>query len=240
MIFTFLSYSGKVGKTSLTAQFQSMYYPTLVIKAVESINLTAAKFGCEVDTITGDDFGGWFDSALDTEDGIIDIGASNIENFLIGMVGYKRSHKIIDRYIVPTVNGEIEKEETIRTINKLHGIGIPSDSIFIIPNKVVKNPEKEFKELFNYANIEKRCTITKDAVVYKNDLFDLLSTEGITIRKVLDDKTDYEQMLKDSRGRDMSERQGIVSRLKMQMLAESVVENLSKVFDVIGATGNGR
>lgn len=82
MKITILNYTGTVGKTTIAAHPPlSPRMGNAPIFAVESINETAAGLGVDVEQIKGDKFRELFRKLFALDDAIIDVGASNIEDF---------------------------------------------------------------------------------------------------------------------------------------------------------------
>ena len=66
--------------------------------AIESINETASGLGIDVETIKGEKFRDLFKKLLSLNDAIIDVGASNVEAFLNGMIKAEDSHLEFDLF----------------------------------------------------------------------------------------------------------------------------------------------
>ena len=79
-----LNYTGTVGKTTIATHLLSPRMGAPII-AVESINETAAGMGIAIEQIKGEKFREIYQRLVATEDVIVDVGASNIEDFLEGM-----------------------------------------------------------------------------------------------------------------------------------------------------------
>ena len=84
-----ISYSGKVGKTSIAAHMLAPRMNVRKIYAIETSNETAASLGIEVEQISGDKFGYLYKQLLSLDNAIIDVGASNIEDFLAKMITFR-------------------------------------------------------------------------------------------------------------------------------------------------------
>lgn len=186
-----LNYTGTVGKTTIAAHLLSPRMNNAPIFAIESINETAQGLGLEVEMIKGKKFKELFKKLIELDDAIIDVGASNVEGFLDGMVGFEDSHLEIDCFIVPVTSGTKEQKETMSIINTLAEFGITPDKIKVVFNRVESDAEEEFNLLINFAKKSKNCTISTDAVIYENEIFDMISIKKLTITEILSDDTDY-------------------------------------------------
>jgi hypothetical protein len=116
MKIAIVNYTGTVGKTTIAAHLLSPRMGNAPIFAVESINETAAGLGVDVEQIKGDKFRELFRKLFALDDAIIDVGASNIEDFLDGMVKFDESHLEFDYFVIPLTSGTKEQKETISMI----------------------------------------------------------------------------------------------------------------------------
>jgi hypothetical protein len=186
-----LNYPGTVGKTTIAAHMLSPRMNHAPIFAIESINETAAGLGVEVEQLRGEKFKDLFKKIMMLDDAIIDIGASNVEAFLDGLVKFEDSHLEFDYFIVPVTGGSKEQKETIAMVTLLADFGIPADKIRVLFNRVEADVADEFAPLLNFAKKQKRCTAHPEAAIYETELFDLLAVKKITIADALADATDY-------------------------------------------------
>src|SRR5699024_11774831 len=80
-----LNYTGSVGKTVVASHLLAPRLNNAQIFAIESTNETAGDLGLDVDQLRGEQFGKLFRDLLILDDAIVDVGASNIEEFLTHM-----------------------------------------------------------------------------------------------------------------------------------------------------------
>lgn len=106
-----MNFSGNVGKTTIAAHLLKTRMPNARIYSVESINAGADASGVEVEKLRGKKFGSMIDAIMMLDDAVIDVGASNVEDFMKMMQQYDGSHEEIDIFVVPTV-----KEKKFRQI----------------------------------------------------------------------------------------------------------------------------
>ena len=119
-----VNYSGSVGKTVTTSHLLAPRIPDAEIIAVESTNESAADLGLDVEQMRGGQFGRLFRKLLMAEAAIVDVGASNIEDFLAELVKYDQAHLEIDYYVLPVVSSGKAQRETIKTIQALSEMGL--------------------------------------------------------------------------------------------------------------------
>ena len=199
MRITVMNYTGTVGKTTIATHLLSPRMGGAPIIAVESINETAAGMGVAVEQMKGDKFRELFQRMVVTEDLIVDVGASNIEDFLEGMSRLDDSHVEFDFFIVPVTNGTKEQRETISMISTLATLGVPPEKILLLFNRVDSSVEEEFHILLNYVGKNNNATVNTQAAIYENELFDLLAIKKLSIDKLLNDPKDYKSLLREKK-----------------------------------------
>ena len=100
MILAVLNFSGNVGKTAVS---RHLLAPRLgggaPIISVESVNAD----GAESKTLRAKAFGKLMEELSVVDKAVIDVGASNAEEFLNMMQEFEGAHEDIDHFIVPTV-----------------------------------------------------------------------------------------------------------------------------------------
>jgi hypothetical protein len=227
-----LNYTGTVGKTTIAAHLLSPRLNNAPIFAVETINETAEGLGMDVNKIRGEKFRELFTKLMKLDDAIIDVGASNVEAFLDGVVKMDGSHLEIDYFIVPVTPGTKEQKETISLIGTLADMGISPEKIRVAFNRVEGDVHEEFPYVVAYAKKEKTCIANPEAAIFENELFDALGVKKLTLAALLADETDYKALL---RNKDASEkdRNNWAELHGLKLLARGVNRNLDAVFAVL-------
>ena len=229
-----LNYTGTVGKTTIAAHVLSPRMNGAEVFAIESINETAGGLGIDVETIKGEKFRDLFKKLLSLDDAIIDVGASNVEAFLNGMVKFEDSHLEFDLFLVPVTSGSKEQVETIRFVNMLSAFGIPAEKIKLIFNRVESDVEQEFTPLFNYARKDKKCVANPEAAIFENELFDMAAVKKLTITAILNDANDYKAMLREvGKEGDKKLVSHYADMYSMKALAKNVNRNLDTVYAAV-------
>ena len=230
MRITVMNYTGTVGKTTIATHLLSPRMGGAPIIAVESINETAAGMGVAVEQMKGDKFRELFQRMVVTEDLIVDVGASNIEDFLEGMSRLDDSHVEFDFFIVPVTNGTKEQRETISMISTLATLGVPPEKIRLLFNRVESSVEEEFNILLNYVGKNNNATVNTHAAIYENELFDLLAIKKLSIDKLLNDPKDYKSLLREKKEADQKQRAFWAEMFGLKLLAKGVNRNLDDVY----------
>ncbi|CAH0296877.1 plasmid stability protein StbB [bacteria symbiont BFo1 of Frankliniella occidentalis] len=224
-----LNYTGTVGKTTISAHVLSPRMNNAPIYAIESINETAEGLGIDVEKMTGAKFRDLFRKLMLEDDAVIDIGASNIEDFLNNMIKFDNSHEEFDYFIIPVTSGTKEQKETIQMLQALAGIGIPSDKIRVIFNRVDNDVEEEFKFIIAHHKKEKTFVLNTECAIFENEIFDALSIKGLTVDAILADQTDYKSLLKNKEA-SARDRNNWADMYGLKALAKGVKRNLDDVY----------
>lgn len=191
-----ISYSGKVGKTSIAAHTLAPRMNVDKFYAIETTNETAEALGIKVEQISGEKFGYLYKQLLMLEDAIVDVGASNIEDFLTKMIKVDESHIEFDYFLVPVGPESSIQRECLKTIQTLSDIGIPGNKIRVVFNKVKENVEEEFSGIFAYAKKTKNCIANPDCAIDDDEAFEMLAARKMNIGQVIADQTDYRGLAK--------------------------------------------
>lgn len=186
-----LNYTGTVGKTTIAAHLLAPRMNGAEIFAIETINETAESLGVDVEKMSGERFRSLFKKLVLIDDAIIDVGASNVEDFLNGLVKFEDSHLEIDYFIVPVTSGTKEQKETMAVITAMSEIGIPADKIRVVFNKVSEDVNEEFGPLLQFAKKTKSCIANTEAAIFDTDLFDLMAIRKVSMSDAINDETDY-------------------------------------------------
>ncbi|WP_340621870.1 StbB family protein [Xenorhabdus siamensis] len=225
-----LNYTGTVGKTTVAAHLLSPRMNNAPIFAIESINETAEGLGVDVEKMNGNKFRDLFKKIMLEDDAIIDVGASNIEDFMNNMIKFDDSHEEFDFFVIPVTSGTKEQKETILMLDTLASIGIPQEKIKIVFNRVDCDVDEEFPFILARHKKEKSFTLNKECAIFENELFDALSIKGLTVDALLSDTTDYKSLLKNNKDASTKERNTWADMFGLKSLAKGVKRNLDDVY----------
>lgn len=225
------NYVGKCGKTTLTANLLAPRMPNAPVIAIESINETAAELGVDVEQMRGTAFRQLFKRLMLEDSAIIDVGASNIEDFMDQIVKFDGAHDEIDFFIVPVVSGSVEQKESLKTIQALATIGIPKEKIRVVFNKVSESVAEEFMSFISSA--AKYATLNKNAYVEESELFDLMNNGKTTIGSVLADETDYRMLIRQTPKDNEAEINRLSNLHTMKSMAKPLNRRLDACFEAL-------
>lgn len=225
-----MNFSGNVGKTTVAGHLLKPRMGNAPIFSIESINAGADADGLEVEKMKGKKFGELVDELMPLDAAIVDIGASNVEDFLKLMQQYHGSHEEFDCFVIPVVKEKKVQADTVNTIRALQQLGIERKRIRMVFNKleVDDSVTEDFAPLFGLAASEKSFVIRSDAVIYANEVFERLKTVGKSLGDITADSTDYRAQLRTAA--DASEREHCVRMVALKRLAVSANKNLDDVY----------
>lgn len=224
-----INFSGNVGKTTVARHLLAPRMNNAEVIPVESIN----SDGTDETAIRGKQFGELQEYLLTVDDAVIDIGASNVEDFVNLMRQYRGSHEDFDYFIVPTVPANKQQRDTISTIEALANIGVPYKKIRLVFNMVEPDelPERVFSGLFEYQKQEKKFVIKPEAAIRINDIFGKIKSTDKSIREILMDETDFKQKIKEAQSPE--DKLHYAQLLSVKRLAAGVSEELDTVFKAL-------
>lgn len=231
-----VNYCGTVGKTTIAAHLLAPRMDGARIYAIETINETAGDLGLDIEKIKGEKFVKLFKELLIVDKAIIDVGASNAEDFIDRMIKFEESHIEFDYFVVPVTSGGKEQKESLKTIQALASVGVPPEKVRILFNRVDTDVAEEFAPIFGYAKTSKAFVVNSAAAIYENEVFNLLSAKKLTIEAVLSDETDYRALLKTlDREADKKKVAHYSDMHAIKALAKGVDRQLNSVFSALFA-----
>lgn len=227
-----LNFSGNVGKSTVAAHLLLPRIEGAELFTVESINATEGSEGAN---IRGKQFGSLQEHLMLLDSAVVDVGASNIEDFMKLMHEYRGSHEDFDKFVIPTEKETKQLKDTIATIAALQAMGVPAKKIFVVFNKVdsLDNIEDDFYGLFAYHEEKRAFNLKPKAAISSSAIYAQLKN-GLTIEKLLADETDYKAGLREARAKnDTAEAERCASMIALKRLAIGAKENLDQVFAAI-------
>lgn len=224
-----INFSGNVGKSTVARHLLAPRMNSATVVPVESIN----SDGTQDEAIKGKQFGELQEALMLLDDAVVDVGASNVEDFVNLMKQYKGSHEDFDYFVIPTVPKNKQMRDTISTIDALSDIGVPAKKIRLVFNMVEIDdvPERVFAGLFEYHASSKSFTLRPDAVIHVNDIYGKLKGAEQGIKDILNDPTDYKEKIKTAK--DADEKLHFAQMVGIKRLAAGVTEELDAVFKTL-------
>ncbi len=228
-----INFSGNVGKTTVASHMLKPRMRDAQVFSIESINMGADSDGLDVEKMKGKKFGELVDGLMRIESAIIDVGASNVEDFLKLMQQFDGSHEEFDYFLVPVVKEKKVQADTVNTIRALAALGVPKPRIRLVFNKVETDEivTDEFSALFGLAELENSFTLHPSAIIYSNEVFERLKSVGMSLGDINDDQTDYRAKLREADGDD--EQDHCIRMVALKRLATTANKNLNDVFGAV-------
>lgn len=233
-----VNFSGNTGKTTVSDQLLSprMDAPRF---AIETINAGASDTAAEIERMKGRQFGELQEWLMVETKAVVDVGASNVEDFFKYMGQFAGSQEEFDYFLVPTVSEKKQQADTINTIKTLSALGVPAKRILVVFNKVqiddADDLPQTFSAVFGFHKLEKKFTLNPDAVIYSNEVFERLRALKKNISEVVQDTTPYREQLKDAKTEE--DKEHAVRMISVQRLAKSAWKNLDDVYAALFGKG---
>jgi hypothetical protein len=225
--------SGNVGKTTVAAHLLKPRMGDAQIFSIESVNQDAGADGLEVEQMRGKAFGALLDELMERDRAIVDVGASNVEEFLKLMQRYDGSHDEFDFFVVPVVRERKQQADTVNTLRALAALGIPPSKIRLVMNKF--DPDDSLHDAFGVffalADREQGFRLDERAVIHENEVYELLKQAGLSLGQVAADLTDYRARLPTVVEED--DRVHCLRMIALKRLAVTANRNLDAVYEVL-------
>lgn len=224
-----INFSGNVGKTTLATHLLQPRMPKAQLFSVESLNVDADGDGVDVQRIRGKRFADLQAEMLTRDHAIVDVGASNVEDFVQLMQQFEGSQEDYDCFLVPTVSDRKQQSDTINTLDALDTLGVPASRVRVVFNNVAVDEEVEdqFGPVFGFA-AARELPLNPGAVVYANEVFERLKGGGRTLHDVLSDPVDYRVQLRAAKSDEAKAL--YVDRIAVRRLAGTCVKNLDATY----------
>lgn len=224
-----INYTGTVGKTTVAANLLSPRMSGAPIYAIESINETAETLGLDVEKLRGNKFRELFKKLMLEDQAIIDVGASNVEDFMANLEDFDDAHEEIDYYIVPVTSGTKEQKETITMIGSLAAMGVPAEKIRVVFNRVKVDVDSEFPIVVAYNERAQSFWINRRCAIFETELFNALAIKRLSLQTLMADETDYKTLLKD-KSASPEDRDRMSDMYGLKLLCKGVNRKLDAVF----------
>ncbi|MDO8336481.1 MAG: StbB family protein [Candidatus Saccharibacteria bacterium] len=226
------NFCGNIGKSSIALQ---LLMPRLGVKAenvfsVETINGGIGDDGVDAQTLKAKLFNEMVDAIMLADSAIVDVGASNVEEFFRKMELLEGSHEEFDYFVVPCTSDSHPQRETVKTVKALRALGVPYKKIKVVFN-MVENIDDDISQIFPQVvalGKLKDAVVNTDAVIFHSDAFNKLKDMKLTVQGVLADDFDYRANLNAVRGTDQEEH--YLQRIALRRLCSSVNKNLDNVY----------
>jgi len=222
-----MNFSGNVGKSTIAKNLLRPRLGDAQIFEVESLNVGSSADDPSVIKLRGKKYNEVVENMMMLDSAIVDVGASNVEEFLKQMQQYAGSHEEFDYFVIPTVKEKKQQADTVNTLRALKAIGVPKSKVRVIFNKVEtdESVEEEFSAIFALAELEKSFVLRPDAVIYANEIYERI--KGKSIDSILNDPVDYRAKMRETS--DEEEKAECIRMVSLKRLAITANANLDAV-----------
>lgn len=229
MKIAIINFSGNVGKTTIARHLLAPRIKGAELISVESANADEQ----EADALRGRDFAHLQQYMLASDDLIVDIGASNVEDLLALMRKFKGSHEDFDYFVVPTVPDIKQQKDTANTANELAKMGVTANKIKVVLNRVEdgSSPGRQFAALLGFLDENPVASINLRAHLTDNEIYQRVKHDGRSISDLAADNTDYKALISKAKGQ--TEKVELADKLAVKRLAHGVLPELDTCFDAL-------
>jgi hypothetical protein len=226
MKFGVINLSGNVGKTTIARDLLSYRLNEHQIISIESINTD----GGEDLVFKGESAEDIFVETLLIDDYILDVGCSNVEDFLLSYDSNTDIVKGLDFILVPTTPETKQQMDTIKTVFELINLEIPTDKIKVILNQT--DPKKSLDVVFS--DLENKLEQLDYKLDYRLNIqkHDLYST-GLKLSQLITD-TDYlAEVQKAKKESDPVKARAMAVSYAKQIKANDLNSTYQNIYDII-------
>jgi hypothetical protein len=224
-----INFSGNVGKSTIARHLLVPRMDNADIVSVESINSDDHN----TEAMRGKQFGLVIERIMMRKSVVVDVGSSNIEEFISQMRLYDDSHEDFNYIVIPVVPDLKQQRDTIKTIQTLSALGFPAEKLRMLFNMIdiSDQPEQVFAGLFRYHKDQGNFTINPDASLHKSDVYSLIGPIGKTVRELATDMTDFDEKIIETE--DDEEKRHWIHLRSVRKLARVVEKEHNRVFPVL-------
>ncbi|HSI51892.1 MAG TPA: StbB family protein [Ideonella sp.] len=221
-----INFSGNVGKTTVARHLLLPRLPGAEYVAVESINADEGQG----QALRGRQFGELQEYLQTVDSLVVDIGASNVEDFLNLMQRYRGSQEDFDCFVVPTVPPLKQQQDTIATLAELARLGVPASRMKVVFNMLEHDAEltQSFEPLLAFLAKQPVAQANPACRLGANELYARIRGTGVDLAKLARDETDYKALI--ARATDTAEKLSLAQKLATRRLACGVVPELDACF----------
>lgn len=238
MKIAFLAFTGKVGKSTLCNTFAFPRMPEATIIRMETINDSGLAGAPREVTIKGRELGKLELELSKTNDAIVDVGASNVEAFILALNSQYEAHLAVDYFVIPVkadAKAQSEMSEAVKTIQALNAIGIEADRIKIIFNRLATDAdvEEECQAIFSVHKKMPIFTVNHNAVIHESEAFAALAAVKKPYLEMLSDPLNYRQEMNKIPLEKEKERTEMVKLIRAQGTVKMLEREMQAAWDAL-------
>ena len=224
-----INFSGNVGKSSIAHYLLAPRLDCSVV-AIESINST----GRTDITLRGKESEELQTELLMSDDIVVDVGASNVEDFIDSIKQFQGGIDEFDAFVVPTVPVKKQQQDTIGTIEQLNDLRVAKNKIKVVLNQFDAKSgslESQYSSIYSVHSKLDNFELSSDSYLPKHMFFEAFQRDGRSFDEVMEDDNDYRQMIADTD--DRNQKVIYARKIGLKKLAMGINKDLDRVFSVL-------
>ena len=225
-----INLSGNTGKTTLSKHLLAPQLNARRIQ-IEDVNVGDGEPDLELAASRFKSLAAELNTAEDTENFVIDIGASNAQAMVEHFAQLKTTRAGIDFWVIPVVPASKQKADSINTASTLIKIGVKPDRIVMVLNNIIdtKSVEHDFAQILALRSLD--IHVAGQAVL-ANEVYELLKGSAESVFDLVKNPPDFKALLKAARDKkDTDQVRELGVKMVHQDLAEDASANLKAVFE---------
>lgn len=230
-----INFSGNVGKSTIAKELLASRFDAQGF-SIETSNASTAHDATFFKRFDTNNYKAFQQELIVLKSAIVDIGASNAQEFTRLLEHFEDAHDEFDYFIVPTVSEKKQQTDTVNTIEVLSSIGVPAEKILLVYNRVKfgqeTDIEQEFSMVNGYYKLDKVFTINPAAVIFDNEIYDMLRVLKMSVSQIIEDTTDYHEIIHDESSSEADKKKAI-NMIIAKRLAKSAQRNLDSVYKAL-------
>lgn len=234
-----LNLSGNVGKTTLAKNLLASFLPSAKVISVESVNNSEALNvdSIQVEELKASQFKQIYHALMIEDEVILDVGASNVAQFMEELTKFRSAIGELDAIVIPTVPAEKQQKDTIATIEWLHKLGVKPNRIRVVFNQYTGQDTvgNTYAHVIGYSmdpdGKDKACWAPQP-VVANNEVYEMITPLRRTVREVAEDTTDWKALREAARAeKNMEKMESAIDGQMAHDLAMSAMADLDTAFE---------
>jgi hypothetical protein len=232
-----LALTGKVGKSTIFNNLLAPRFPSARQFRMETINLSGHS-DAEIMELKGKDFVKLQNELSKTNSALIDIGASNIESFLLSMSQQPGSHEAYDCFLIPVEASGAKSDaidEFIKMVGILNQLGVEPERIKVVFNKLAVDADiaYEVRKIIRFHEIEGWFTLDLRAVIHESPAFAAISEIDKSYSSMLEDTTNYRQEFRNTPPTEDARRLELTKLMRAQSAVKPVQQEFDAAFEAL-------
>lgn len=227
-----INLSGNTGKTTLA---KHMFTPLTKAKriSIEDVNSGDGSPDLEISSTKFKKLAGELNTADESENFVIDVGASNAKNMIANFDALASTTELIDCWVIPVTPSSKQITDSLRTAQSLKDLGIDPEKIVLLPNNVTDTEsfDTDFALIYKAGQLG---FIVPEQAILSTEAFEMLKNDERSIFDVVNGKINF--TAKKAELRKAGDEEGL-AKLGQEMvlydLSRFASRNIKKVFDSI-------